>query len=156
MSIEQQAAQRKLWGERLRYLRQQRGLSLRRLGKKCGLSSTFLSKIENHGGNLPSAEKIKVIAKELHADPAELLALAGHLDLENIREVLQDTKLHLIGEEQDVAELIARIGRVQLCVLNVLNLREPDRESQDRENELMRLVNGAKVGPVCYKGRRRY
>lgn len=65
------------FGERLRELRKERGLTLRALAEAVGVDFTYLSKIENRkAGYLPGADTIRALAKALEADPLELLELA--------------------------------------------------------------------------------
>ncbi len=64
-------------GQRLRQLRQERGLTLRALADAVGVDFTYLSKIENGKvGYVPGAETIRALAGALSADPLELLQLA--------------------------------------------------------------------------------
>ena len=65
------------FGERLRELRKERGLTLRALADAVGVDFTYLSKIENRKvGYLPGADTIRGLAEALQADPLELLQLA--------------------------------------------------------------------------------
>ena len=65
------------FGQRLRQLRQGRGLTLRQLAEAVGVDFTYLSKIENgKAGYLPGAETIRLLARVLEADALELLQLA--------------------------------------------------------------------------------
>jgi HTH-type transcriptional regulator, competence development regulator len=66
------------FGERLRALRTARGLSLRGLGRRLGVSYAYLSKIENAKlafGDYPSEDLIRRLAAALDADEDELLLL---------------------------------------------------------------------------------
>jgi HTH-type transcriptional regulator, competence development regulator len=65
------------FGERLRELRQKRGMTLRGLADATGLNFTYLSKIET--GKVPytpSVEKIRDLAEALGVDSLELLQVA--------------------------------------------------------------------------------
>ena len=65
------------FGERLRELRQNKGLTLRGLADATGLSFTYLSKIETSKvPYTPSVEKIRDIAEALAVDSLELLQAA--------------------------------------------------------------------------------
>lgn len=65
------------FGERLRELRQAKGLSLRSLADEVDVDFTYLSKIENgKAGYLPGADTIRALAVALEADSFELLQLA--------------------------------------------------------------------------------
>lgn len=75
------------FGEKIRILRRERKLSLRRLADQCGMNFTYLSKIENGKldfGDHPSARAILRLAAGLEADPDELLLMAGKVP-ESIR-----------------------------------------------------------------------
>jgi HTH-type transcriptional regulator, competence development regulator len=65
------------FGERLRELRRQKGMTLRALAYATGLSFTYLSKIET--GKVPytpSVEKIRALAEALDIDSLDLLQAA--------------------------------------------------------------------------------
>jgi len=75
------------FGERLRQLRQAKGLTQRELAERVatllreedrrGFDFTYLSKIENDRMRPPSAAAIRQLAAVLNADGDDLLALAG-------------------------------------------------------------------------------
>src|SRR5436309_10997232 len=65
------------FGEKLRGLRQDKGLTLRALAAATGLSFTYLSKVET--GKVPytpAPDKIRALAQALGVDPLELLGAA--------------------------------------------------------------------------------
>jgi transcriptional regulator with XRE-family HTH domain len=67
------------FGEKVRSLRQAKGLSQRALAPQLGIDFTYLSKIENERlacGDYPSEGLICKIARVLDADEDELLLLA--------------------------------------------------------------------------------
>lgn len=65
------------FGERLRQLRREKGLTLRGLAEAVGVDFTYLSKIENgKAGYTPGADTIRALAEALEADALELLRLA--------------------------------------------------------------------------------
>ncbi len=69
----------KKFGDRVRQLRQAKGLGQRALAKMVGISLTYVSKIENHRldfGDYPSTDVILRIAAALEANEDELLILA--------------------------------------------------------------------------------
>jgi transcriptional regulator with XRE-family HTH domain len=68
------------FGQKLRELRQEKGLTLRALAEAAGVDFTYLSKIENDKvGYLPGAETIRDLAQALGVDAIELLELANKL-----------------------------------------------------------------------------
>lgn len=65
------------FGERIRQLRRERGLTQRQLAVKVGVDFTYLSKIENNRlSYTPSLRTIRELAACLQADELELLELA--------------------------------------------------------------------------------
>ena len=65
------------FGERIKALRGERGLSQRALAEKVGLDFTYLSKIENDRlEHTPSIKTILDLARALEVDELELLDLA--------------------------------------------------------------------------------
>lgn len=80
------------FGQRLRQIRKDKGLTLRELAQAAGIDFTYLSKIEN--GRMPytpAAETIRQLADALKVDSIELLTLADKLpkELEPLRTNLQ-------------------------------------------------------------------
>ena len=72
------------FGQRVRALRQERGLSQRALAAKLSVNFTYLSKIENERldfGDYPSEELICKLARALDVDEDELLILAKKIPL---------------------------------------------------------------------------
>jgi len=71
------------FGERLREIRREKGLTLREVAQRAGIDFTYLSKIEN--GRVPytpAAETIRQLADALKVDSIELLTLADKLPKE--------------------------------------------------------------------------
>jgi transcriptional regulator with XRE-family HTH domain len=67
------------FGERLRALRKEKGLTLRQMSAKVGVGHTYLSRIETGRmtyGEYPSEQLIHKLADTLGADEDELLLLA--------------------------------------------------------------------------------
>ncbi len=67
------------FGERVRELRKEQGLSQRELAARSGIDFTYLSKIENARMEPPSEKVILNMAEALDADPDELVLLAGKI-----------------------------------------------------------------------------
>ena len=65
------------FGERIRELRKEQGMSQRELAAQAGIDFTYLSKIENSRMEPPSEGVILRIAEALHADADQLTVLAG-------------------------------------------------------------------------------
>src|SRR5438105_342921 len=66
------------FGQRVRELRKERGLTQRQLAGAAGVDSTYLSKIENDRlEHTPSLRALQVLARALEADELELMRLAN-------------------------------------------------------------------------------
>lgn len=61
-----------VFGQRLRHLRQERGLTLNDLGERVGRRAPYLSRLEN-GKREPTLSLIGALADALHVQPADLL-----------------------------------------------------------------------------------
>ena len=67
------------FGQRVRVLRVERGLTQQQLADRVGVSTSYICKVENHRlrfGDYPSEKFIHKLAAELGADESELLLLA--------------------------------------------------------------------------------
>jgi transcriptional regulator with XRE-family HTH domain len=96
------------FGNRLRELRTAQGLSQRALGKRVGVSFTYISKVENGKldfGDYPSEGLICRLAAALGADAEELLLMA-----EKIPEAIR----RRFFERPDAFRLIARLDDKRL------------------------------------------
>ncbi len=80
------------FGERVRQLRRQQGMTQRDLADEIGVSDTYISKVENenlHFGDYPSEKFIHKLADVLEADEEELLLLADKVP-ESIRKRVRE------------------------------------------------------------------
>jgi HTH-type transcriptional regulator, competence development regulator len=66
-------------GAALKKVRLEKGMGLRRLADKIGVTAGYLSRIEHGEGSPPTEKTVAAIAKELGQHPDELLAVAGHV-----------------------------------------------------------------------------
>ena len=76
------------FGERLREIRKEKGMTLREVAERAGIDFTYLSKIENDRiPYTPAADTIRQLAEALKVDSLELLTLANKLpkELEPLR-----------------------------------------------------------------------
>jgi len=80
------------FGERLRTLRTEKGISQHALSRQVGVNWTYISKIEHEALAPPSAETIRRIARELGADESELMALAGKIP-DGLRQAVKENPL---------------------------------------------------------------
>jgi transcriptional regulator with XRE-family HTH domain len=67
------------FGAKLRAMREAKGLGLRELAGRAGISPAFLSKIEVGKEKAPAEPKVRALAKILDFDPDAMLAMAGRL-----------------------------------------------------------------------------
>ncbi|MDH4228977.1 MAG: helix-turn-helix domain-containing protein [Nitrospirota bacterium] len=67
------------FGATLRSLRLAKGVGLRQLARRIGISPTYLSQVERGDTAPPVEERVLAMAQELGGDPDELLALAGRI-----------------------------------------------------------------------------
>lgn len=79
------------FGETIKELRKQRGMTQRELADLLEVNFTYISKIENDKLEvLPSEDLIRRMAEVLKADAEELLDLAGKLDLKQLQQLAKD------------------------------------------------------------------
>ena len=83
-----QEESRQRFGKALKKLREEKGLSIRKISKQCGVSASYWSYLERGKFGPPSMRKTMQIAKALEADRDMLLAEAGHFSRELV-EVLR-------------------------------------------------------------------
>jgi HTH-type transcriptional regulator, competence development regulator len=76
-SLDQDGTDTLTFGSMLRVIRQEKGVGLRKLAARVGISAPYLSNIETDKFPPPSDEKLRLIARELDEDPDKLLAKAG-------------------------------------------------------------------------------
>lgn len=83
------ARSQRQFGDILRERRKASGYSLRKFAELVGISPTYLSQVEKHNADPPTAERVKRMAEILDADADAWIALAGRVPddlLEIIRE----------------------------------------------------------------------
>ena len=66
----------KTFGEVIRRLRGERGLTQRDVAERLGINFTYLSKLENDRGERPGEETVRKLAEILRADAEELMVRA--------------------------------------------------------------------------------
>ncbi len=96
------------FGERVRELREQFGITQKELAQRLSVSASYVNKVEKgrlHFGDYPSAKFIHKIASELDADEDELLLLADKVP---------GAILKRIQERPDVFREIAAMNDKQL------------------------------------------
>ncbi len=133
-------------GEYLRWLREERGLSQKRLAELAGVGAGWVSEVETGKRKRPGPEGLRALARALQVEEAELLGLYGYLPTTtrvvreepvgdtHVRRVIEDASGVLIDvvesldadphEKERVARSIARTLEAHAAALRAL------RESQ--------------------------
>ena len=92
------------FGEKLRELRLEKGMTLRTLAEAAGVDFTYLSKIENDRLEYsPGVETIRDLARALEVDPMGFLQLANKLPPELVKLVGNDKARRFFQRAQEVA-----------------------------------------------------
>jgi transcriptional regulator with XRE-family HTH domain len=114
------------FGQRLRELRQQLGMTLKELAARVNINYTYLSKIENNVLPPPSEKVVIQLAEVLRADQEELLLLAGILP-PDIIEKLKDRKFlkTLRASIDEGSKRGAEKPRFSLPGISLPNIRVP-------------------------------
>lgn len=103
-------------GATIRLLRLGAGVGLRDLAERIGVSSAYLSRVENGRDAAPTADRLEAIARELSLPPALLLEVAGRLSpflSSYMREVPAASALFVdIARRNLDAEAIARVREI--------------------------------------------
>lgn len=99
-----------LAADRLRNVRENRGLTQRELARLCAIGENQINKYENGGGD-PSLANLKVIAKVLGVSTDYLLGLSDH-PLGSINENLKTDEVQLLaayvaGDSVTIMELVS-------------------------------------------------
>jgi len=92
----------RIFGRKLRALREAKQLALGELAKKAGISSAFLCKVEQGKVTPPAEKKIRSLAKALDANADELMVLAGRLPAD-VLEVIQKHPLEYVALLRDLS-----------------------------------------------------
>ena len=107
-------AGRTSFGAMVRREREARGIGLREMAKKIGVSPTYLSKVERDEFPPPAEDKVRKIAEIIGRDADELLALAGRVasDLTDIiRQRPREMADFLRAAKGLTADDLARLAR---------------------------------------------
>ena len=109
------------FGERLRELRRQAGVTQRDLAEKVGLDFSYISKVENDRNAPPAADTIVKICRALEVPAESLLAIKGQIPSDvaerisgNVaaQEFLRET--HRLGlSESEWRHLSAQVRRLR-------------------------------------------
>jgi len=116
------------FGKRVRALRVERGLGLRKFAREVGISPTYLSKIERAEFPPPAEDKVVAIADALDQDRDELLALAGR--------VASDLEAVILRHPRELAALLralADLSAAEIHGLTRMAARVARADPEDRE-----------------------
>ena len=106
---------KKTFGEVLRESRDGR-YSVRKFAELSGVSPTYLSQVEKGNVSPPTAERVKVMAELLDANPDEWTALAGRVP-EDLPAMIQSHPVEmpaLIREANDLSDEQLKLVRGQI------------------------------------------
>ncbi|SHS05065.1 XRE family transcriptional regulator [Mycobacteroides abscessus subsp. abscessus] len=84
----------KAFGEELRQLRKEKGLSIRKLSELSGVAHSYLSQVETGKRGIPKVETLEKIAAGLDIPSIDLLVRAGYID--------PDDYVKMKNEEDDI------------------------------------------------------
>jgi len=104
----------KKFGERIRNLRTQRGLTQKVLAERLGVSLSYISKVENERlnvGDYPSEKFVHKLADALEADEDELLLLTERVPLAIRQRIQESPDLFRKLAAMDDVELKALVAR---------------------------------------------
>ncbi len=113
------------FGDRIRVLRVQLGMTQQRLAEKMAVSVSYISKVENeklHFGDYPSEKFIHKLSEELRADEDELLLLADKVPV-SIRERIRQRPV-----------LFRELAKMDSDALDKLEVRIASRNTQVRRS----------------------
>ena len=103
------------FGEKVRELRKARQMGQRSLAEACGVSFSYISKIENHRldfGDFPSEAVVEKLAAALGADAIDLVVLAEKVPEPIRRRVLERPDVFRKLALLDDATLDSLVGRL--------------------------------------------
>ncbi|MGG1676886.1 helix-turn-helix domain-containing protein [Neobacillus sp. NRS-1170] len=72
------------FGDRLRRLRKEKGLTIRKLSELSGVAHSYLSQVETGKRGIPKVDTLEKIASGLNIPSVDLLMLAGYLPIEKV------------------------------------------------------------------------
>ncbi|WP_309050002.1 helix-turn-helix transcriptional regulator [Streptomyces sp.] len=124
-------------GAAVRRRRRALDLTLAEVGRRSGLSSPFLSQIENDRAR-PSMRSLQRIADALGTTAVQLLAASDETRTVDVVRAGDDGGLDREGRVRPVVR-----GRHQLHALEFVGRHEADREFRHRHDELLYVADGA-------------
>lgn len=92
------------FGEKLRKLRKEKGLTIRKLGELSGVAHSYLSQVETGKRGIPKVETLEKIAAGLNISSIDLLVQAGYIDPDEyvkMKKEEDDIEWSLIEQQQE-------------------------------------------------------
>jgi transcriptional regulator with XRE-family HTH domain len=130
------------FGAKLRGMREGKGLGLRELAGRAGISPAFLSKIEAGKEKAPAEPKLRALARVLEVDPDVMLAMAGRLSAEVVKVIQKYPKEYtalLISLRALNQEQLQATGR---SIMKTYEIQIPP----DQMRKVAALFKGVKLG----------
>ena len=118
------------FGNEIKRIRESKNLTIRGLALHSGISSAYISKIENHKRNIPKIDTLQKLAKGLRISNDEMYKLAGI----NISDNNDKEKVETKKEQEDLAEMLDNARMYQGKVLS------------DEQRETMKNILKAYLG----------
>jgi HTH-type transcriptional regulator, competence development regulator len=91
------------FGRYINTLRIKKGLSIRELSRRSGVSQPYISQIESGDRGVPKPDKLRDLAPHLDVSYTELMKKAGHIDEDKLTDEEESFlgDIHLTPEELD-------------------------------------------------------
>ena len=109
------------FGEKLKKIRKRKGLTLKQLADKVGVTEGYLCHIENDRRENPSIDKIEKIAKALNTNPVNLL-----IKKENWQQLLPEELKEFVKKENiEYLEVISQFKKEGFSpdeIKNIINV----------------------------------
>jgi transcriptional regulator with XRE-family HTH domain len=101
--------------ERVRQLRRLRGITAAQLSERAQLSTSYISQLERGRVHRPAEYALERIAKVLGVEAAELITLAGYVDMESVLEgvepsLIASARMAPPEVQREFARLLAMYG----------------------------------------------
>lgn len=102
------------FGKWLQLLRKERNMSQKKLASLCGVSPSYLSRVERGQRSAPSPAILKKIARQLGLSEYDMLELAGHISKENSSPLVRDLPAYWDGliSDTSVDEALRVLGNL--------------------------------------------
>ncbi len=136
------------FGVFLNECRKEKGISIRKLAAKCGLSASYLSYLERGIHGPPSIDVTEKLAEELGVSKDAMLAKAGHLDPELSKIIMglpDESKSAIRNSDSEfpIREILGGLGfAFFMLALNDSDLQEFTKESSEEIFEQVKSFFG--------------